>query len=817
MSNNPTLDLANQFARYTHKNIFLTGKAGTGKTTFLRNLKSSVHKRMAVVAPTGVAAINAGGVTIHSFFQLPFTPHIPDSIISTGGNHRFTKERINLIKSLDMLVIDEISMVRADLLDAIDEVLRKYRNRSKPFGGVQLLMIGDLHQLAPVVKEEDWRLLKDYYDTAYFFGSRALELTNPVRIELTHIYRQTDNVFIDLLNNIRENQITPSVLEALNQRYVPNFKPSEEDGYITLTTHNKSALTINVEKLAGIKANKRSYAAEITGDFPPYSYPTEQLLELKVGAQVMFVKNDPSREKLFYNGKIGQVLRVSDGRITVKCKDDSLEIEVEPVEWRNVKYVLNEQTKEIDEQLIGSFTQFPLKLAWAITIHKSQGLTFEKAIIDANLSFAHGQVYVALSRCKSFEGMVLSSRIGSSSVKTDATVSSYTTETSKNQPSLEQLLVEKHKFQQELLFELFDLGLLKRAMYQLQKVITENAVLLNAGAMDSFRGLLELMHNQLYVVADKFKVQLERMLLQENITVESDEIQERVKKGSTYFFEKLEHSIKPMIEGLEIETDNKAIKKSVSQFSEQLKKEIFIKIKCMSESATAFSAQDYLRTKANADIDFVTKTAAAVPVQSVSVPKSVAHPKLYAELKAWRNGVAAENDVLDYMVLSVKTINELVKELPLTLGHLGKIKGIGKVKLREYGSTILEMIETYCTENDIVPETQPQAMKSEIVKAEKVNTKEVSLKMFQEGKTVFEIAQARGLTTGTIENHLLNYIATGEVSVYALFAAEKIDPILDYIRENIGKTSTEVRGVLGEVYSYSEIRAASKHLLSISE
>ncbi len=440
------LELANEFIHFTNKNVFLTGKAGTGKTTFLHTLKKNLLKRMVVVAPTGVAAINAGGVTIHSFFQLPFTPYIPD------GKHQrqtgFTKERINLIKSLDVLVIDEISMVRADVLDGIDEVLRKYKNRNLPFGGTQLVMIGDLHQLSPVISDEEWELLRPHYQTIYFFGSKALQKTHPVRIELTHIYRQSEPLFVDLLNQVRENRLDRKSLELLNQRHIPDFRPADEEGYVTLSTHNASAQKINQTKLDELKGTLKIFQAEIKDEFPS-AYPTELKLGLKVNAQVMFVKNDSSREKLYFNGKIGKITRIADKVIYVKGKDDYAEIAVEPVEWTNVKYVLNEKTKEIEEQIIGTFTQYPLKLAWAITIHKSQGLTFEKAIIDANLSFAHGQVYVALSRCKSLEGMVLSSPIGSRSVRTDGVVSAYSRQAEKDKPTAQQLLAEKISFQEK--------------------------------------------------------------------------------------------------------------------------------------------------------------------------------------------------------------------------------------------------------------------------------------------------------------------------------------------------------------------------------
>jgi ATP-dependent exoDNAse (exonuclease V) alpha subunit len=413
MHNNPQLQLAFDFVQYTNKNIFLTGKAGTGKTTFLHQLKKVSPKRMVVVAPTGVAAINAGGVTIHSFFQLPYGPHIPDheNIPTSELNpekpqayqKKFNREKIRLIQSLDLLVIDEISMVRADMLDAIDLVLKKYKDRTKPFGGVQLLMIGDLHQLSPVVKEDEWSLLKKYYDTVYLFSSKALQQIPSVNIELKHIYRQSDEYFINILNKIRNNQIDQQTLTELNQRYIPNFSPDEKEGYIVLTTHNASAQEINQNKLKKIKSPSEIFGADTEGEFPSFSYPTEQELELKEGAQVMFVKNDSSSLKCYYNGKIGKVIRMDEDEVYVKCPDDEDEILVKREEWQNVKYFLDEETKEVKENVIGTFTQYPLKLAWAITIHKSQGLTFEKAIIDANASFAHGQVYVALSRCKNFD------------------------------------------------------------------------------------------------------------------------------------------------------------------------------------------------------------------------------------------------------------------------------------------------------------------------------------------------------------------------------------------------------------------------------
>jgi ATP-dependent exoDNAse (exonuclease V) alpha subunit len=378
---NHDLQLAFDFVKYTNQNIFLTGKAGTGKTTFLRDLKKLSPKRMIVVAPTGVAAINAGGVTIHSFFQLPFHPYIPSFYLKDNTSHKpeqndftgykMSREKINIIRSLDLLIIDEISMVRADTLDAIDYALRRYKIHHLPFGGVQLLMIGDLQQLAPVVKDDDRELLKDYYDSYFFFGSRALNSTNYVTIELKHIYRQNDQVFINLLNKVRENHVDSEVLSELNKRFIPDFDPDSDGGYITLTTHNYQAQLLNDSKLEELPGRAHSFKAAIKDDFPEFSYPISSELILKKGAQVMFAKNDLSRDKLYFNGKIGKVITFEDDTIVVKCPDDEFPIRVGMVEWQNVKYTLDEVTKDIQETVIGTFTQYFLKLAWAITIHKS--------------------------------------------------------------------------------------------------------------------------------------------------------------------------------------------------------------------------------------------------------------------------------------------------------------------------------------------------------------------------------------------------------------------------------------------------------------
>lgn len=807
MEQNPQLELAFNFVQHTNRNIFLTGKAGTGKTTFLHNLKKESPKRMTVVAPTGVAAINAGGVTINSFFQLPFGPYIPETSNKNGQHKRFNKDKINLIKSLDLLVIDEISMVRADTLDHIDEVLRRYRRHDRPFGGVQLLMIGDLHQLSPVVKEEDWHLLKDYYPNLFFFSSRALRKTTPVSVELKHIYRQADGKFIDLLNSVRKNEIDQNVLNKLNERYIPDFHPRDDEGYIILTTHNKTASDINEIKLAEIDKPGTVFRARIQDDFPEYSYPTVPELEIKIGAQVMFVKNDSSRDKLYYNGKIGVVTNIEEDTIFVKCPGDFSEIAVTPVEWTNIKYALDPQTKEVRETMIGTFIQHPLKLAWAITIHKSQGLTFEKAIIDANLAFAHGQVYVALSRCKSFEGMVLRSPIAFNSVKTDGTVAEYSRHANENQPDEKDLIEAKIAFQQDLLFELFDFTSVKGYFYQLRKLYEDHHNILDSGLNNALLILKTVFDKDIHEVAETFKRQIRNMLGENSLPEENPELQNRIKKASSYFQNKIASHLKAGLLELNTDTDNKAVKTTVDEIIEGLLKEVNVKLALMKLCSGGFLTSSYLRTKADAEIDQsgsrVSKTV------TTAVSKGIPHPELYNSLKAWRDELAREKNAPVYLILAQKSILELVSKLPSTLSELETVKGIGKMKVKQFGGEILEIIDSYCNEHGVERGAIDIPVKHIRLKQD---TKQVSLDLFRSGKTLSDIAAERGLTQGTIESHLGNFIITGEVSVFDLVPKIKVARIMAYIVQNPGKSTTETKNDLGDTISYAELKAVMNHL-----
>ena len=805
MQQNSQLDLAFNFVQYTDKNIFLTGKAGTGKTTFLHQLKKTSLKRMAVVAPTGVAAINAGGVTINSFFQLPFGPYIPGNTAKTE-HKRFSKEKINLIKSLDLLVIDEISMVRADTVDQIDEVLRRFKDHKRPFGGVQLLMIGDLHQLSPVVKDEDWAILKNYYPNLFFFSSKALMATQPVSIELKHIYRQVDSDFIDLLNSVRQNQIDENVLKKLNQRYIPDFNPSDEEGYITLTTHNKSAQEINEGKLKELSSPVHKFKAVIQDDFPEYSYPTVAELELKKGAQVMFVKNDPSRERLFFNGKIGIITSISDDHILVKCPGDLSEIVVNPLEWTNIKYELDTQSKELREKIIGTFTQFPLKLAWAITIHKSQGLTFEKAVIDANLAFAHGQVYVALSRCKSFEGMVLRSPISFNSVKTDGTISEYTRNAKDNEPGEQQLIASRIAFQQSLIFELFDFNTLKSLYFHLKKLSEDHHTILDPGFTDSLNQMRALAEKEIYEVADNFKKQLTNYFSSDILPEENTELQNRIKKACVYFNEKISTVFYEALKKLNTDTDNKAVGTSIKGILDDFFKEIAIKIALMKGISDGFNTTNYLKIKSNTEIDY---KPAKSPTINTSLSENILHPELYQAIRAWRDELAREWGVPLYLVLAQKSILEILRLLPSNPAELENVKGLGKTRVKQYGSDLLEIINSYCKEHGIEREIFELPIKEKKIKTD---TKKLSFDLFKQGKTISEIAKERAFTTGTIEGHLAHYILSAEISVFDIVPKIKVAKIMAYLIQNPESSTLETKIALGDEVSYGEIRAVLNHL-----
>jgi len=813
---NPELTLAYNFLQYTNQNVFLTGKAGTGKTTFLKNLKQQSPKRMIIVAPTGVAAINAGGVTIHSFFQMSFGPQIPvdpnrppnadDARNNSVAFKRFNSEKINIIRSLDLLVIDEVSMVRADLLDGIDEVLRRYKNRYQPFGGVQLLMIGDLQQLAPVVKDDEWAILRNYYDTCYFFSSRALKKSSFVGIELKQIFRQTDQRFIDLLNRVRENRIDVKLLAELNSRYIPGFSPTDDEGYITLTTHNYQAKQINDKKIDALKTKVHTYKARIIDEFPEYAYPTDELLELKVGAQVMFVKNDSSYAKLYYNGKIGKVIETNSDFVMVLCPGETEPIKVEPDIWENVKFSLNDETQEIEEQLIGQFVQMPLKLAWAITIHKSQGLTFEKAIIDARQSFAHGQVYVALSRCKSIEGLVLSSPIGNYSVINDNTVLDFSNAVQQNQPGEKELNNSRKQYEMQLIADLFDFNPIMRQIQYALKIWSEHAPYLMGNMHEVLQNMLLPINNEMVSVAGKFNPQAEQLIVHYGNVDSNAQLQERLKKGAVFFLDKFSLLVEEPFETVVFQTDNKAIRKSLGDAVDRLEKEIIGKKVCLEKVATdGFGIKTYLETKSKAAIDKTAKTKTKAPRKALM---QTAHPEFFAMLNTWRYQKADELDIEIAQVLRQAVVEAIAEKVPDSAVSLKAVKGMGGKKMQQFGKEILTLSLQYRQAKGM---ELPANFNDEVLLAG-LDTKEITFELFKRGLSPIEIARKRNFALTTIEGHLFHFVAEGQLDVYKLIDHERYNEIASVMMENKTKTITEIREALGENYSYNEIRLVKANM-----
>jgi hypothetical protein len=644
---NPVMQLACDYLEGTNTVVFLTGKAGTGKTTFLQKIRQESKKKLAVVAPTGVAAINAGGMTIHSFFQLPFGPIIP------SGNARpemhYSKEKKDLLATLELLIIDEISMVRPDVLDQIDLVLQEVKGSVYPFGGVQLLLIGDLSQLSPIIREEEWAILRPYYATPYFFSSRVLQKASYVRIELDHVYRQKEQAFVDLLNEVRNQAISAESLALLNARYIPGFRPTPEDPYITLTTHNSIAQELNQEFLEALPGQQFEFTATIRGEFPKDAYPTETNLKIKIGAQVMFVKNDGSAEKLYYNGKIGTVTNIVGNTVFVQCGREDKEITVEAVEWTNVKYESAEQ--QIREINAGTFAQVPLKLAWAITIHKSQGLSFDKAIIDISEAFTHGQAYVALSRCRSLAGMVLRNPVAAHNIIGDPAVARFNDQAKILQPDIKRLEFDRELYKLFLLTELFNFSGLK------SRVI-------------GFDDLLPNLEKEVFEVAAKFIRQLKP---------------ERSAQAAGYFLDKLRISVEGLhrqLPALIGESKDRAGK------ADQLISWLLNRIRLMEHfSVQSFATDSYLE---------MAKRKTTVSEHSyLKALNAIPNEKLYEQLLAWREGRAANDRVMPGMVLSEKTAAAIAGKLPATLKALGGIKGVGPHKAGQYGAELIRMIRAY--------------------------------------------------------------------------------------------------------------------------
>ncbi|PXV65022.1 UvrD-like helicase family protein [Dysgonomonas alginatilytica] len=708
---NEIFTLAADIVRNTSQSVFLTGKAGTGKTTFLHHIRKNVDKNVIVAAPTGVASINAGGVTLHSLLQLPFEPFIPNSEGKKKLDFHFKlrKSKIEMLRELELLIIDEVSMLRADMLDAIDYMLKRYRNNQQLFGGVQILFIGDMFQLPPVAQQHEWDQLKQYYPSPFFFHAQALQNNMPLYIELKTIYRQSDQIFIDILNRIRNSCTTTSDLQILNQRYNPSFKLTVENRYIVLCTHNYKADKINSEQLDGLKTKGISFSGKITGDFADNSLPTDFDLLLKVGAQVMFVKNDAGEKRRYYNGKLAVISHLSKEKIVVRFEDGN-EMELEEETWRNVRYSLNEDSGNIQEEELGAFTQYPIRLAWAITIHKSQGLTFDRVVIDAGQAFAAGQVYVALSRCTSLEGIVLFSRITADSIHTDQSAIAFSKEELKKDYLQQILEQEKPLYSANRLKKAFDWSPVVRSIQSLNQLAAEKNI--------PEKEKMQALFSELYIrareeqkIAENFRKELNTILSVANPDINL--LTDRVKKAVGYFHKDLQQNII-----IPIETHINSLKKA-------------------------------------------------------------------SKVKLYLKGV---------------------REIHATLLSL-----LEKLERIHYGN--IELTSDLVFKQLTAPQIEVHIESEKKSKPQKGDSQRITLLLFNEGKTLKEIATERNLSTTTIEGHLSEFILTGELSVDKLISEEKQNYLLPRLKDIQPNTPlSSIKEELPKEYTYLDIKAMMNHI-----
>jgi hypothetical protein len=705
---NEIFDLAYRFVTETNENIFLTGKAGTGKTTFLKYLKDNCNKNIVVAAPTGVAAINAGGVTLHSLFQLPFHPFLPTQVQKNEliSKTRFNGQRQQLLRRMELLVIDEISMVRCDVMDAIDTLLRSVRrNHDTPFGGVQLLCIGDLHQLPPVAGNPEWSILQEYYESPFFFDSIAVKEQQPLLIELDKIYRQKEDSFVALLNKVRNNNMTDDDYEDLHLRFNPNFVPLADEKYITLSSHNKQADLINQNKLEKLYTTAFTYKAIVENEFAENMYPAEAALILKEGAQVMFLKND-NIMKRYFNGKIGVVKRLEDDEVIVEC--DGLEISVSKETWENSRYILNKEDGKLEQETLGTFTQYPLRLAWAITIHKSQGLTFEKVMIDAGGAFSSGQVYVALSRCTSLGGIILISKISAASIHSnDKVIRGQQTLTHKGS-LIERFAGARQLFTQQLLEEIFSFNEIELAAKLVAHHIKEHQDKFNKEAVEwaeSFKQQLAIEKT----AGVKFIGQIYSLMRDEPIIEKNPALQKRINDAANYFGPKYAaHQL--LVQNNALITEHKEAAAVVNEHLLQLLTALNSTNYYLQYCKEPFSVTTYLQHKLKFGAPRLSINCYASTKKQTSI--DTPNVELYETLKRWRDMIVEETKSPIYMIANQATLKEISTYLPLNKKDLLFITGFGKAKIDKYGDDVVGMVEDYCSRHDI--ETNISTLKQQI-------------------------------------------------------------------------------------------------------
>ncbi|HUB59457.1 MAG TPA: helix-turn-helix domain-containing protein [Puia sp.] len=745
VTHNPAFELAVQFVNQTSRSVFLTGKAGTGKTTFLKFIRENTFKKMAVTAPTGVAAINAGGTTLHSFFQLPFGPYLPapqpyfsaaaaniacSDPISLFRNIRLNSAKRELLQELELLIIDEISMVRADTLDAIDTVLRHFRQQPLlPFGGLQLLYIGDLFQLPPVVTNAEWELLQQYYASPFFFDAKVFTQAQPACLELKKIYRQNEARFIDLLNNIRNNHVTESDVATLTDYYQPDFVAPAADQYITLTSHNAKADQINRHELSMLPGTVHTYNAAVTGEFSDKAYPAEQTLSLKEGAQIMLIKNDKGETRRYYNGKIGTVARLTADRITIRFPDEPDELILEKETWKNIRYNYDKDKDRVDEEELGSFSQYPIRLAWAITIHKSQGLTFKKAVIDAGDSFAPGQVYVALSRLTSLDGLVLRSRITPWSIRTDPRVAGFMENNPSNQIVEQQLEHDQRAFISDSLLKAFDWSRLTEQLQEHDDDYAKPALALQDTARRFVRQLEQLLPD---AEADNYQ-----------------RLHERTIAAVSYFVRQLDDQLLSPL------TKHIAKVRSLKRKKKYWQQLVTLKITITRKRQQLEDALQLIN----------------------GLRKGISTSRLLSSLENDRRSrstpppsAGPDNPTPDKSSPGKPTKDKSSPDNP-------------------------------------TPHKPASPRPAEEPPPGKGSTRHITLQLYKEGIPIPGIAARRNLTIGTIEGHLASFIPTGEIDIKELVPEHKVIPILTVVREIGGSALGAMKSRLGDDYSYAEIKA----------
>ncbi|MGM9736765.1 MAG: HRDC domain-containing protein [Candidatus Cryptobacteroides sp.] len=695
MEKDIVFETAERYVNDTGRSVFLTGKAGTGKTTFLKYITRTTSKRFVVLAPTGVAAINAGGSTIHSFFLLPLCPYLPDvkelvTEYQMSERYRgFRKDKLKIIRTLDLLIIDEISMVRADLLDAVDMTLRRCRKDERPFGGVQLLMIGDAQQLSPVVRENERQYVSQVYPSPYFFNSKALQKLPYITIELDKVYRQKDAAFLDILNAIRDNRADAGILRRLNSRVGAFDDKGDGEGIIRLTTHNAQADEVNARKLEALEGEAMVFEADIQGDFPENMYPADCRLTLKEGAQVMFIRNDP--EGFYYNGKIGKVAGIDDNGTVSVVDETGMEVEVSAVEWCNTQYALDKDSGEIRQDVTGTFRQLPLKIAWAITIHKSQGLTFDKVIINAGAAFAFGQVYVALSRCRSLEGISLDSPIHPGSIYSDLDVAEFNGRIPPAQTVKDALESEERGYRFDQLRELFSFGECCRCAGWVYGIVKNNLADIYPDQVRELASVRDSL-DKARQVADTFKVQLTR--IQESACPDDGFLEGRLGKAADYFIGCFRQARDFMIDISDLAIDNKETRKSFSEaVGEALValETVYRSLEAIQEGRFSIDAYHRIRTESQLADFRKPKSRKLKKIERKEGEEGVVNETLRERLMEWRSARFKADNVPAYTILHQSTLLQIAVLIPKTKEELLSVKGFGEAKFRKYGEEILEI------------------------------------------------------------------------------------------------------------------------------